>query len=1010
MRKAQVIDLTRSYVPVDPESFYENMMITGQEDSPERLLQIVPYEGYNFLPAVYGYKSFFDTSSKLDVDQITGVKVSHIFLFQLSNYTSHLIALAEDGAYFCDPQTSSAAWTRLYTAGTSASLWTYCVIENNLYIYRQGASSVCKVPYTGTIAAPGLVSITPSYLTMAGQMGIFRANGRLGFWDSSNVITWTSLFDFTDATPSISTLAASVLFNDILGKIVSVRSFGDGFVIYSTKNIVGAEFDTQGSILFRARALAESAGIWDSRQCCVGSTDIEQYAYTNTGIKRIHGNMQVENIFPSVFDLLKESRDPVFVNLINGRFLFLSTPDSTYIYNKTTHAVTGITSLTIRFLSNGNEVTDVNDLPDSINGLDLSDDLKQQVVLLNEDVGLYTQWNASGAVMVSGRDPSSMDPYVLDDPSTPDDDYPYTENRTALMTTAELIAIRDATTPVFVSPMNIDESTPLALDLGWQRSVSKGAIDIPLSRFKERQEKEFTEYYANVTDLAAVITGLGSSETKTRHTNTDYAEYSAATTATPSDIALAWTKIGDIYQGGSATQETFTGVGTNSPTWKYEKTFTNGYDIEHGIQTDYYLRRIYFGVIVEGYVDTQLVINTTVHTLEYTGHPNTAQQTITTRVSGWTANEIVDGKLDAVAGGWFTSTFDVDTDGSFPTEVAPTEASDLTIISTMLNTMKPIAQGWTISPPSSIWITPHWDTAGTYAAECLYTRTEVNDFGTVAYYQLPFVAPFDYEIMGWAANYSITYGWGIHKTVTKQLRSTYNASMTPVKAKAQASQRNIEWCNYLIDNPNSSYPYDTNDLIIPLTISSTPSNLPPYVSYTYPGATFNLQNGALGAAYPTLVGSFVYDTQLQKWGKQKNDFYALLDYTPVNSTVEKLISFTNLGMDAGIITTDGWVKLFGWQCSDSFIRYGKIGLNRQGFSNIDEIGFNFREPFTGEITIDYSIDGRNIQASLQQVETFLGEGYVTVYPAYAGRWYTVGISGTFDIRSMSLAAMAAGMR
>jgi hypothetical protein len=115
-------------------------------------------------------------------------------------------------------------------------------------------------------------------------------------------------------------------------------------------------------------------------------------------------------------------------------------------------------------------------------------------------------------------------------------------------------------------------------------------------------------------------------------------------------------------------------------------------------------------------------------------------------------------------------------------------------------------------------------------------------------------------------------------------------------------------------------------------------------------------------------------------------------------------------MDAGIITTDGWVKLFGWQCSDSFIRYGKIGLNRQGFSNIDEIGFNFREPFTGEITIDYSIDGRNIQASLQQVETFLGEGYVTVYPAYAGRWYTVGISGTFDIRSMSLAAMAAGMR
>ena len=71
MQQAHVIDLSRSYIPVDPESFYENMGFTGQEDAPERLLQIVPFEGYNFLPTMYGYKSYFDTTSKLNITTLS---------------------------------------------------------------------------------------------------------------------------------------------------------------------------------------------------------------------------------------------------------------------------------------------------------------------------------------------------------------------------------------------------------------------------------------------------------------------------------------------------------------------------------------------------------------------------------------------------------------------------------------------------------------------------------------------------------------------------------------------------------------------------------------------------------------------------------------------------------------------------------------------------------------------------------------------------------------------------
>ena len=107
-------------------------------------------------------------------------------------------------------------------------------------------------------------------------------------------------------------MAGNVTFNDVLGRIVSIKASGSGFVIYSTKNIVGAAYSTGGSILFDAKTIAETAGIWSSKQVCTGVLDTEHYAYTNTGIKHIIGAERVENAFAPVYDFLKESRGPVY--------------------------------------------------------------------------------------------------------------------------------------------------------------------------------------------------------------------------------------------------------------------------------------------------------------------------------------------------------------------------------------------------------------------------------------------------------------------------------------------------------------------------------------------------------------------------------------------------------------------------------------------------------------------------------------------------------------------------
>ena len=985
MQQAHVIDLSRSYIPVDPESFYENMGFTGQEDAPERLLQIVPFEGYNFLPTMYGYKSYFDTTSKLNITAFSE-KVQYLLLFQTSSLKSHLIALAETGAYFTDPQTASSAWTRLYTAGTSTDLWSFCVIENNLYLYRQGAASIAKVPYTGTIASPGLTSITPSFLTMAGQMGIFRANGRLGMWDSANSISWSSLFDFTDFTPSISTLAANVIFNDILGKIITVRSFGDGFIIYSTKNIVGAEFDTGGSILFRARNLAESAGIWDPRQVCSGSTDIEHYVYTNSGIKRVSGNLQVENIFPSVFDFLKESRDPVFLNLINGRYLFLSTPDPSFIYGKVTYNLQTVSSYTIRFLQNGASVSTT--LPTTVNGKNLLDDIFDDITYQKSDEGLYTQWTATGSVMVSSRIPSSMNPFELDDPSTVDDDHPYVGNTTPLMSMNDLIAIRDSVNPTFVSPHSLDDS-PVFKQLGWTNG-SQGLTDTALTRFKNRQNLEWYEYTNLANNLSIMINGISPSSTTILYGSTLYASFSNVVAATPADITGTYTKIGEFPVSGPDPVETFTGVGSYNAGWEYTKTFNAGKEVQHSNNARTYTRQYYLaGRFLDGLKISPSGIG--LYTPSFPGHTNPIG---TNRYEPW---------IDT------SHTRDANIPYRVTDPYLPIFHTDEAILLPLVKTYFENNYYNTIFtfPPTLDFARVD---GSRLFSDCPFLRAEVSTpySDTVIYagiYQVD-----NEEIVGWYMFALLVIGYGIHETSYKSLRTVDTAISPAVVSTATADQDCLDWCNYLTYNPNTRFPYATGAQTIPLTVPPSVSTLPPYASYTYPGATFLLQNGSAGPAYPTMVGSLVYDTHLQKWGKQKNSFYTLLDYTPVNSTVEKTVSFTNVGMDAGIITTDGKVKLFGTNCATSFIRYGKFGFNRQGFSNIEEICLNFKEPFTGSIDVECSIDGRNLQASLLQSESFSGEGYCRVYPSYAGRWYTVSIKGIFDIRSMYVTGNNAGWR
>jgi hypothetical protein len=324
-QQAKIIDVTRSYIPVDPNTFPQTMHATGNEDNPEERVPVIPYQGFNFLPTVYGYKSFFGLNSKFDADALTS-NVDEIFVIQTETFRNILVALCDDGIWTKRGDVSGI-WIpditlSIPTAGQHKN-WTYCVIANTLYCYRQGEASVWKLN-TANSWVP--TAFTPNFLNMTGQIGIFRAGARLGFWDSSDSVAWSNPDDTADFTPNAATMAGNTKFNGVMGRIVTIKPEDDGFIIYCTKSIVRVVRDFSSAYLWGSKTLIENAGISYHFEVAVGPNDSLHFALTSVGLYKIEGG-QMENLIPGVVDYLKKSRQPIGLQFIQGRYLFFEILD-----------------------------------------------------------------------------------------------------------------------------------------------------------------------------------------------------------------------------------------------------------------------------------------------------------------------------------------------------------------------------------------------------------------------------------------------------------------------------------------------------------------------------------------------------------------------------------------------------------------------------------------------------------------------------------------------------------
>lgn len=325
----KVIDVTRSYVPSDPNSFPDNLVAAVNDRESE--IPVMLYSGRNFLPTVYGVRSYFGTESDLDIGSLGTERVVSIFVYQNKLGRNVIVALCDSGIWYKHGATPGP-WSQIITltpVWPSAREWTFCVMDDKLYCYPQNHTDYFIL--THAVAAPYLTAtiVTPNFLNMSAQQGIFRAGGRLGFWDSANSVSWSALDDRADYTPSLETLANSSIFSAVTGRIVDIKEHGEGFLIYASRSLVYVEAKPESLFLWDPHKILD-CGIAYQGQCVVTNPTTTHYAYCSTGIYKITDG-RPEVIIPDVFDYLKSRALPKFLSYLEGRYLFIHGSGDDYV-------------------------------------------------------------------------------------------------------------------------------------------------------------------------------------------------------------------------------------------------------------------------------------------------------------------------------------------------------------------------------------------------------------------------------------------------------------------------------------------------------------------------------------------------------------------------------------------------------------------------------------------------------------------------------------------------------
>ena len=982
MQASKIIDIKRSFVPVESNSFPENYHATTKEDSPTEPVPVVPYMGYNFLPTPYGYKSFFGTNKELEADAIAS-KAEHVFLFQNMAYSNTLIALTDTGIYAKDSNIPGA-WTQLVVLEIPADgiyyEWFYTTISNKLYAFRSNGEAFYEIE-TDIENPLGIVVNTkvPGFITINAQLGMFRLGSRLGFWDGTNAVAYSSPDDLTNFTPDAITGANVTTFTSIVGKISNIRPHGRHCIVYASKSITLLQVEPTDTFFVKAIPLIQ-AGVPYARQSVEAYPSTLHFCFSTTGIYKIDEG-QVEAIVPEVFDYFRGlTTQPVYLRLLNGRFLAFEILDE--------NTVDGVPHFTNKYFPpaaytfpGSTSVAGYAEMdPGNINWCSFMDQLS---------AGNMDEIQSDAAPATPGKKAGTSAEPV----------WACHLSKNGVIDPANIVWSSNpcGTTAHDGTQWDMSPNIPMLDDLKTDSSDKTTTTGEEawtdgkwtMQRFFQAQSAIWEmEEAASDAVLAAIL-----DRTFSKTTSVDGVIACAASTPD-----YTYCDIGEFVSQFSAPQFGYNTCSfwltrfaieakklqTKSRTVATCDTSAN---TEHPIAPDHY----------ELWGDSARI-----PTSPDFGDPGAAATWYTNFVSS-TANPYIPWYGDGLANGGSCINGDIDYSSGAQLRKSPYDSPGPNLRAVYIcddpanrslkrtnNCFGVIAPGW----PE---VVSFYD-AG--AATKITTSTASNVIADTRSGVLGVETAYC-EIVGWKYTKEDGSTVTVPSSVCTNTNNAYPGS-TPTETRTVNTAEEIP---VLVD-PEIGSICDL-PFVSPLT--------PPGIEW--PGQTLELeessflfQDGSIAPRWPTCYGALIYDLQLKKWGKFKIEYKQLLDYLPINSDSQVTIAGAKENILAGVLKESGFLYLFDSRPAEASLTWGKIGYYRQGFTDLQEITFNFAKLSTGTIDIDLSVDGKNIVTEAAYSVSHADARQQTVYPPYSGKWYNVTITGIFDISDLIVKGLVKGRR
>ena len=964
MQSAKFIDLTRTFLPIDPNSFPTSMHGTKGEDSPEERIPVQAYEGQNFIPTAQGYRSYFGTTAKVNIDAL-GAKADFVFVYQNTNFENILIALTETGIWI-KKGSVVGAWTQIYAvtapiAGVHYD-WSFVVIAQVLYCYQANQASYQKI-VSDITAGVALTSVVPSFLNMAGQVGIFRAGGRLGFWDTSDSTAWSNQDDYQDFTPSLLTLAGNAKFIDINGRITTIVGHGPGFMIYCTKAIVYIYPSPEATYQWKPQVIYSTTGVTYPRQVVAAQPDTTHFAYLSNGLNKIE-NAKEEVIVTEVTDAMAAHKGPIYLSMYEGRYLCLEILDRDFFEGQVqfTKATTG----EMAYYFPGTSLT-------------ISDAIAEET--LNG-----TNFCATIEDMSNGK--------FAAQPATPGDKKAgtfYTPMYTAYLSNMgnkDVSNITWGNTPVATidplgveanqcpNPININTTASLTTD-GTLKTIVTGAAAYldgkwTMQRFTQAQQAIWNLEQDNITAFINLV----EARTKT-------------VAGTPTYYSV---------DGAIPPNSAFTTVKTLINT--YATKFTEG---QFGFsKCEFWLTRYCIGARniyrnKRNWFSYQRVLptygNWGVTYADGSGYFPFTGWIYPTRAAAQAfldANMLgAPGNPSGFLGSWTVS--------GYNDPLAP----DYYVYGDLVATYR----CYKITATGALVYVSGTVQKQSVAAAYL-TRTDnmvaTNIGEDVAFGPIP------------DTGYCTLTGWKYTKTDNTEGTIAAAGCAEPAAYPPSSTARiaPLVFTDPKVSGDGSfcSVPF------APVTIPGLPSLAIewPSETVTLPATSFLLQNGSIAPIYPTFEGALVYDLQLKKWGKYKGQYKVLVNYSPLNNAVNGGIPYANFGILGGIVDLSGYVRLFDYYPDYSYITYGKVGYYRLGNTTVEEVHADFSTPSTGFLIVDTSVEGRFIDPALSKSVTYADAASVELTGANPGSWMNITIGsvtgGTWNINYLEFRGFQQGRR